>query len=63
MVFVHEWSKIRDSHESNKWLFDMVSALLIIDNADRTAWRLAPILLEKEQWLNANPTMETVTLV
>ncbi|KAI9774021.1 MAG: hypothetical protein M1839_001905 [Geoglossum umbratile] len=62
-AFVHEWRKIRDSRESNKWRFDMVSALLIIRNEDGTAIRLASIAIEKEYWIAQNPIAGEVTLV
>ena len=62
-MFVSHWPRIRDWKKSNKWLFDMVSAVLIIRNADETVWRLAPILVERDRWLAQNPHVEELVLV
>jgi hypothetical protein len=62
-LFVQHWPLIRDSAASNKWLYDMVSALLIIRNVDGTVWRLASVLLEGEHWYARKPQFETLTLV
>lgn len=62
-LFVQHWPRIRDSAASNKWLDDMVSALLILRNSDGTAWRLASVLLECEHWYKQDLQSETVTLV
>jgi hypothetical protein len=62
-AFIHQWPKIRDSRESNKWCFDMVSALLIIRNEDKTAIRLSSVLLDREHWTAQNPTTAIITLV
>ncbi len=62
-IFIHEWRKIRDSEQSNKWCFDMISLLLIIRKEDGTATRLASVVLEKEHWMAQKPVAEHVTLV
>ena len=63
LLSVRHWLRIRDSEASNKWLYDMVSALVVIRNGDRTAWRLASVLLEAEHWYEREPQAEIVTLV
>ena len=62
-AFVEHYPYIRDSEASNMWLYDMVSALLIIRNPDGTAWRIASVLLKFEDWLAKNPQSENVRLV
>lgn len=62
-LFVGHWPKIRDSLKSNNWLLDMVSALLIIKNADGTALRVASVVVQLEDWLAAGPRPDTITLV
>ena len=41
----------------------MVSAVLIVRNNDRTVWRMASVLIEKERWLAMGPKIEEVVLV
>jgi hypothetical protein len=62
-LFTGHWPKIRDSLVSNNWLLDMVSALLIIKNADGTALRVASVVLQLEDWLAADPQPGTIHLV
>lgn len=62
-MFVEHWPRIRDSAASNQWLYDMVSALLVIRNADGTAWRLASVLLKGEDWYAKMPLAEDICLV
>ena len=62
-MFVEHRPRIRDSAFSNKWLFDMVSALLIIRNGDGTSWRLASVLLRSKDWYMRSPRLENVSLV
>ena len=62
-MFVEHWPRIRDSAFSNKWLYDMVSALLIIKNLDGTSWRLASVLLRGEDWYERSPRSEKVSLI
>lgn len=62
-MFAQQWPRIRDWKKSNKWLFDMVSAVLIIRNPDETVWRLATILLERDRWLAQSPRTEELVLV
>ncbi len=61
-VFIEHWPRIRDSAASNKWLYDMVSALLVIRNPDGTTWRLASVLLKGEQWYAKSPRTEDICL-
>ena len=62
-IFVEHWPRIRDSAASNQWLYDMVSALLVIRNPDGTAWRLASVLLKGEDWYAKTPLAEDICLV
>ena len=62
-IFIEHWPRIRDSATSDKWLSDMVSALLVVRNPDGTAWRLASVLLEGQEWYAKSPWPETITLV
>lgn len=63
LMFVSHWSHLRDSAASNKWLHDMVSALVVVRKADGTAWRLASVLLKGEEWYAKNPSPEVISLV
>ncbi|ERF76407.1 hypothetical protein EPUS_06965 [Endocarpon pusillum Z07020] len=63
LLFIHHWPRIRDSKDSNKWLYDMVSALLIIRNEDNTAWRLTSVLMKAEEWHAQNPLPEIIILI
>ena len=63
LLFVEHWPRIRDSEASNKWLYDMVSALVVVRNVDGTAWRLASVLLKSEEWYGKNPRPEMIRLV
>ena len=62
-MFIEHWPRIRDSAASNQWLYDMVSALLVIRNPDGTAWRLASVLLKGEEWYAKTPRAEDICLV
>jgi len=62
-LFIGHWPKIRDSLKSNNWLLDMVSALLIIKNADGTALRAASVVMQLEDWLAADPRPDTIQLI
>ena len=62
-MFVEHWPRIRDSATSNQWLYDMVSALLVIRNPDGTAWRLASVLLKGEEWYAKTPQAEDICLL
>lgn len=61
-MFVEHWPRIRDSTTSNKWLYDMVSALLVVRNLDGTTWRLASVLLKGEEWYSKSPWPEVISL-
>lgn len=61
-MFIEHWPRIRDSAASNNWLYDMVSALLVIRNLDGTAWRLASVLLKGEEWYAKMPQAEDICL-
>lgn len=63
LMFVAHWPRIRDSEKSNKWLYNMVSALVLIRNQDGTAWRLASVLLKAEDWYQKGPQPELICLV
>ncbi|KAI4171921.1 MAG: hypothetical protein LQ348_006843 [Seirophora lacunosa] len=62
-MFVQHWPRIRDSEASNKWLYNMVSALLIISNKDGNFWRLAAVLLKAEDWYAKSPKLSNICLV
>ena len=62
-VFIEHWPRIRGSAASYKWLYDMVSALLVIRNPDGTTWRLASVLLKGEQWYAKSPRTEDICLI
>lgn len=62
-MFVAHWSRIRDSAASDKWLYNMVSALVVIRNQDGTAWRLASVLVKAEDWYPKAPQPELICLV
>ena len=62
-MFVEHWPRIRDSAASNQWLYDMVSALLVIRNPDGTACRLASVLLKGEDWYARTPLAEDICLI
>ncbi|KAL8644966.1 MAG: hypothetical protein Q9210_006980 [Variospora velana] len=62
-MFVEHWPRIRDSEASNKWLYNMVSALLIISNEDGTFWRLAAVLLKAEDWYARNPKLSNICMI
>ena len=61
LAFIHQWPKVRDSKQSDKWCFDMISALVIVRNDDQTFIRLAAVLLERDEWLSFDPKPSTVT--
>ncbi|KAL9608495.1 MAG: hypothetical protein Q9167_006674 [Letrouitia subvulpina] len=63
LIFIEQWPRIRDSAASNKWLYNMVSALLVIRNPDGTAWRLASVLLKSEDWQAKSSQREVLSLV
>ena len=63
LLMISLWPLIRDSEQSNTWLQDMVSCLIILRNDDGTAWRLAAILLEEEAWKRCNPAPAEVNIV
>lgn len=62
-MFVEHWPRIRDSAASNQWLYDMVSAILVIRNPDGTPWRLASVLLKSEEWYAKTPRAEDICLM
>lgn len=63
LLLISHWPLIRDSQQSNRWLQDMVSCLVILRNSDRNAWRVASVLLEKETWLQLDVNLTEVDLV
>ena len=63
LMFVEHWPVLRDSAASNRWLHDMVSALLVVRNPDNSAWRLAPVLIKGEEWYAKNPSPEVISLI
>ena len=62
-IFIEHWPRIRDSAAWNNWLYDMVSALLVIRYSDGTAWRLASVLLKGEEWYAKTPRAEDIYLI
>jgi hypothetical protein len=61
-VFVKYWPAIRDHHKSNKWLPDMVSALLVARNKDETYRREASVIMKCTDWLVARPIPKVIEL-
>ncbi|KAI4164047.1 MAG: hypothetical protein LQ342_002282 [Letrouitia transgressa] len=62
-IFVEQWPRIRDSATSNRWLHNMVSALLVVRNSNGTVWRLASVLLKSEDWRAKSTRRENFSLV
>ena len=63
LIFIEHWPYIRDSEASNKWLYSMVSALIVMENIDGTVSRLASVLLKGDDWYARDPQPRTVHLV
>ena len=63
LLFVSAWERIRDWKKSDRWLFDMVSALLIVKNEDGSYERMASVLVERERWMAMRPREQEVILV
>lgn len=63
LLMISHWPLIRDSESSSTWLQDMVSCLVILRNDDRTAWRIASILLEEEAWKRFDSVLAEVDVV
>lgn len=61
-VFIKFWPAIRDHHGSNNWLFDMVSALLVVKNKDGTYRRQASVTMKSTDWLAARPIPRVIEL-
>ncbi|KAL9044251.1 MAG: hypothetical protein Q9214_002597, partial [Letrouitia sp. 1 TL-2023] len=62
-IFVEQWPRIRDSATSNRWLHNMVSALLVVRNSNGTAWRLASVLMKSDDWHAKREQREIISLV
>ena len=62
-MFIQHWPRIRDWKKSNKWLFDMVSAVLVIRNEDESVWRMATVLVERDRWMAQGPRVEELVVV
>lgn len=62
MVLIETWPRIRDSSSSNRWLYNMVSALVIIKIVDNRYWRLASVLMREEDWVAMDPVATTIQL-
>jgi len=63
LLMIRHWPLIRDSERSSTWLQDMVSCLVILRNDDRTAWRIAAILLEEEAWKRFDSALAEVDVI
>ena len=61
-LFIEYWPAVRDHHESNNWLFDMVSALLIVKDKYGTYRREAAVMLKCSDWLAARPIPRVIKL-
>ena len=61
-MFLERWPAIRDSAQSKRWLYEKVSAVLVIRDEEATACRLASILLKAEDWYAMDPKPEVVNL-
>lgn len=62
LIFVKYWPAIRDHHRANNWLYDMVSALLVVRNKDETYRREASIIMSCTDWLAARPIPRVIKL-
>src|SRR5437773_2218337 len=62
LIFVKYWPAIRDHHKTNNWLYDMVSALLIVRNKDGTYTREASVIMRCTDWLAARPIPRVIEL-
>jgi hypothetical protein len=62
LIFVKYWPAIRDHHETNNWLYDMVSALFIVRNKDGTYTREASVIMKCTDWLAARPIPRVIEL-
>jgi hypothetical protein len=63
LLFIRYWPAIRDHHESENWLFDVVSALVILRIDDRSALRVACVHMNLEDWLAADPQPGVIELI
>jgi hypothetical protein len=63
LVFIRHWPAVRADRKSDSWLFDMVSALVVVKADDGTAWRLAAVLLTREQWTSLQPRLGVIRLI
>ena len=63
LLMISHWPLIRDSEWSNTWLQDMVSCMVILRNEDRTAWRVAVVLLEEKAWKRFDSALTEVDVV
>lgn len=62
LIFVKYWPAIRDHHKNDNWLYDMVSALLIVRNKDGTYSRVASVIMRCTDWLAARPIPRVIKL-
>ena len=67
LVFIHYWPRLRDSNPDERgeqqWLYNMVSALVVVLGKDGKCTRYASVLLEAEQWYSRDPYLKTVHIV
>ena len=61
-VFIKYWPAIRDHHESNNWLSDVVSASLVVKNKDGTYRREASIIMKRSDCLATRPIPRVIEL-
>jgi hypothetical protein len=62
LIYLHFWPHLRDVQTTGKWLHNIISALVVIPNTDDTYMRIAPILLEGEQWHGRRSQMKTIQI-
>ena len=63
LVFIKHWPAVRAGRKSDSWIFDMVSTLVVVKSDDGTTWRLAAVLLTREQWTSLQPQSSVTRLV
>lgn len=61
-LFIEYWPVIRDHHKSSNWLYDMVSALLIVKDKTGRYHREAAVTIKCSDWLAARPLPKVVEL-
>lgn len=62
LVFIEYWPAISNMALSDEWLYDMVSALLIVKDEAGRYQREGSVVMKRADWLAANPVPKVVEL-